>query len=94
MRSCELLSNAATLLMSRPACRARALPAPTCAAVRRWVMYYPRSQQRVPALRLRGRWLEQLGFAIGSKLCVTVRDRALVITVIGEECMRRCKASR
>ncbi|QBH02164.1 type I toxin-antitoxin system SymE family toxin [Xanthomonas oryzae] len=49
--------------------------------------YYPNSQQRVPALRLRGRWLEQLGFAIGSKLCITVRDRALVITVIGEECV-------
>ncbi|WP_248279478.1 SymE family type I addiction module toxin [Xanthomonas campestris] len=48
--------------------------------------YYPDSQQRVPALRLRGRWLEQVGFAIGSKLCVTVHDRALVITVIGEEC--------
>ncbi|KGE50290.1 SymE family type I addiction module toxin [Xanthomonas axonopodis pv. vasculorum] len=56
--------------------------------------YYPDSQQRVPALRLRGRWLEQLGFAIGSKLSVTVQDRALVITVIGEECMRRCKISR
>nr|WP_241148227.1 SymE family type I addiction module toxin [Xanthomonas axonopodis] len=52
------------------------------------------SQQRVPALRLRGRWLEQLGFAIGSKLSVTVQDCALVITVIGEECMRRCKVSR
>ncbi|WP_242629200.1 SymE family type I addiction module toxin [Xanthomonas oryzae] len=49
--------------------------------------YYPNSQQRVPTLRLRGRWLEQLGFAIGSKLCITVRDRALVITVIGEECV-------
>ncbi|MCD0244419.1 type I toxin-antitoxin system SymE family toxin [Xanthomonas melonis] len=46
--------------------------------------YYPESQQRVPALRLRGRWLEQLGFAIGSKLRVTVRDRELVINVIGE----------
>ncbi|MGS0541014.1 SymE family type I addiction module toxin [Xanthomonas oryzae] len=56
--------------------------------------YYPNSQQRVPTLRLRGRWLEQLGFAIGSKLRVTVEDRALVITVAGEECMRRCKASR
>nr|WP_256723765.1 SymE family type I addiction module toxin [Xanthomonas oryzae] len=56
--------------------------------------YYPNSQQRVPTLRLRGGWLEQLGFAIGSKLRVTVEDRALVITVAGEECMRRCKASR
>ncbi|WP_341809311.1 SymE family type I addiction module toxin [Xanthomonas oryzae pv. oryzicola] len=49
--------------------------------------YYPDSHQRVPALRLRGRWLEQLGFAIGCKLRITVRDRELVITVVGEECM-------
>ncbi|PPU91074.1 SymE family type I addiction module toxin [Xanthomonas albilineans] len=49
--------------------------------------YYPDSQQPIPALRLRGRWLEQLGFAIGSKLRITVRDRELVITVAGEECM-------
>ncbi|MFL8004372.1 SymE family type I addiction module toxin [Xanthomonas vasicola] len=41
--------------------------------------YYPDSQQPVPALRLRGRWLEKLGFAIGSKLRITVRDRELVI---------------
>ncbi|WP_428959980.1 SymE family type I addiction module toxin [Xanthomonas oryzae] len=50
--------------------------------------YYPNSHQLVPALRLRGRWLEQLGFAIGCKLRITVRDRELVITVIDEECMR------
>ncbi|HHZ24989.1 TPA: type I toxin-antitoxin system SymE family toxin [Xanthomonas vasicola pv. zeae] len=49
--------------------------------------YYPDSQQAVPALRLRGRWLEQLGFVIGCKLRVTVRDRELVITVVGEERM-------
>ncbi|QBH02157.1 type I toxin-antitoxin system SymE family toxin [Xanthomonas oryzae] len=49
--------------------------------------YYPNSQQRVPTLRLRGRWLEQFGFAIGSKLCVTVHDCALVITVAGDEGM-------
>ncbi|MDI9071124.1 SymE family type I addiction module toxin [Xanthomonas oryzae] len=47
--------------------------------------YYPDSHQRVPALRLRGRWLEQLGFAIGCKLRITVRDSELVITVVGEE---------
>ncbi|OLI53801.1 transposase [Xanthomonas oryzae pv. oryzae] len=47
--------------------------------------YYPDSQKPVPALRLRGRWLEQLGFAIGSKLRITVRDRELVIMVVDEE---------
>ncbi|WP_045738746.1 SymE family type I addiction module toxin [Xanthomonas sp. MUS 060] len=47
--------------------------------------YYLDNHQPVPALRLRGRWLEELGFAIGCKLRITVRDRELVITVVGEE---------
>ncbi|CBA16760.1 hypothetical protein XALC_2279 [Xanthomonas albilineans GPE PC73] len=47
--------------------------------------YYPDSHKPVPTLRLRGRWLEQLGFAIGSKLRITVRDGELVIAVVGEE---------
>ncbi|WP_230598662.1 SymE family type I addiction module toxin [Xanthomonas albilineans] len=46
--------------------------------------YYPDSHQPVPALRLRGRWLEQLGFAIGCKLQIAVRDRELVITVVDD----------
>nr|WP_249263286.1 SymE family type I addiction module toxin [Xanthomonas axonopodis] len=29
--------------------------------------YYPDSHQRIPTLRLRGRWMEQLGFTIGEK---------------------------
>ncbi|WP_308694559.1 SymE family type I addiction module toxin [Xanthomonas albilineans] len=41
----------------------------------------------MPALRLRGRWLEELGFAIGCKLRITVRDHELVITVVEEERM-------
>ncbi|WP_162836146.1 SymE family type I addiction module toxin [Xanthomonas albilineans] len=49
--------------------------------------YYPDSHQPVPALRLRGRWLEQLGFAIGSKLRIIVRDSELVITVVGADYM-------
>ncbi|WP_241847244.1 SymE family type I addiction module toxin [Xanthomonas oryzae] len=49
--------------------------------------YYPDSQKPVPALRLRGRWLEQLGFAIGCKLRIAVRDRELVITVVDEQGM-------
>ncbi|MGS0604598.1 SymE family type I addiction module toxin [Xanthomonas oryzae pv. oryzicola] len=39
----------------------------------------------MPALRLRGRWLEKFGFAIGSKLCATVRNRAFFITMTGDE---------
>ncbi|MGL6827417.1 type I toxin-antitoxin system SymE family toxin, partial [Xanthomonas hortorum pv. gardneri] len=40
--------------------------------------YYPASDQRIPTLRLRGRWLEQLGFTIGSKLHIRLRDGELV----------------
>ncbi|QNH15039.1 type I toxin-antitoxin system SymE family toxin [Xanthomonas sp. SS] len=47
--------------------------------------YYPASNQVVPSLRLRGRWLEQLGFAIGSTLRIEVRDGALVVRIAGEE---------
>jgi len=47
--------------------------------------YYPASNQVVPALRLRGRWLEQLGFAIGSTLRIEVRDGELVVRVAGAD---------
>ncbi len=43
--------------------------------------YYPDSHQRIPPLRLRGRWLEQLGFTIGSKLNIRMRNGELVVTV-------------
>ncbi|MGV7180603.1 SymE family type I addiction module toxin [Xanthomonas axonopodis] len=43
--------------------------------------YYPASDQRIPTLRLRGRWLEQLGFTIGSKLHIRMRNGELVVTV-------------
>ncbi|NJC37473.1 toxic protein SymE [Xanthomonas arboricola] len=43
--------------------------------------YYPDSHRRIPTLRLRGRWLEQLGFTIGSKLNIRMRNGELVVTV-------------
>ncbi|WP_407508023.1 SymE family type I addiction module toxin, partial [Xanthomonas euvesicatoria] len=43
--------------------------------------YYPDSHQRIPTLRLRGRWLEQLGFTIGSKLNISMRNGELVVSV-------------
>ncbi|WP_372177838.1 SymE family type I addiction module toxin [Xanthomonas axonopodis pv. phyllanthi] len=43
--------------------------------------YYPDSHQRIPTLRLRGRWLEQLGFTIGSKLNIRMRNGELAVTV-------------
>ncbi|ATS39994.1 MULTISPECIES: SymE family type I addiction module toxin [Xanthomonas] len=38
--------------------------------------------QRIPSVRLRGLWLEQLGFAIGCKLQITAREGELVVTVV------------
>ncbi|RFF45518.1 SymE family type I addiction module toxin, partial [Xanthomonas campestris] len=43
--------------------------------------YYPTTNQRIPTLRLRGRWLEQLGFTIGSKLHIRLRNGELVVSV-------------
>ncbi|PPU13255.1 type I toxin-antitoxin system SymE family toxin [Xanthomonas arboricola pv. corylina] len=37
--------------------------------------------QRIPSVRLRGLWLEQLGFAVGRKLQITARNGELVVTV-------------
>ncbi|WP_338334453.1 SymE family type I addiction module toxin [Xanthomonas euvesicatoria] len=47
--------------------------------------YYPTSDQRVPTLRLRGRWLEQLGFAIGSKLSIRIHHGELVVSLAAED---------
>lgn len=41
-----------------------------------------RHSQRIPSVRLRGLWLEQLGFAIGCKLQITARAGELVVTVV------------
>jgi toxic protein SymE len=46
--------------------------------------YSPASDVPVPTLRLRGRWLEQGGFAIGSKLHIAARDGELVVTVVSD----------
>jgi len=42
------------------------------------------SGKRMPALRLGGRWMEELGFTIGSTLRVQVRDGELVVSVARE----------
>ncbi|WP_126972395.1 SymE family type I addiction module toxin [Xanthomonas sp. BRIP62411] len=47
--------------------------------------YYFIGNQRIPALRLRGRWLEQLGSTIGSKLPIRLRNGYLIVTVAPAE---------
>ncbi len=46
--------------------------------------YYDTSPQPVPMLRLRGHWLEKLGFTIGSKLQIAVSEGKLMVTVTPE----------
>jgi len=41
--------------------------------------------KRTPALRLGGRWMEELGFTIGSTLRVQVRDGDLVVSVASKD---------
>ncbi|WP_115514907.1 MULTISPECIES: SymE family type I addiction module toxin [Xanthomonas] len=47
-------------------------------------MRFLTSRHPVATLRLRGRWLEQLGFAIGKKFHVSVRDSELVVGLVTE----------
>lgn len=41
-----------------------------------------------PVLRLSGLWLEQLGFAIGSKVQITARAGELVVSTVEGETIR------
>lgn len=38
-----------------------------------------------PMIRMRGRWLEQLGFDRGERITVTVEPKRLVLTLVDEE---------
>ena len=38
-----------------------------------------RNNREVPELRLTGVWMERLGFRIGARVSVTMRDRLLII---------------
>ncbi|MFP7194932.1 SymE family type I addiction module toxin, partial [Xanthomonas hortorum] len=44
-------------------------------------VYSPARDQPIPPPRHHGRWLEQLGFTIGSKLHIRLRDGELVVSV-------------
>ena len=43
--------------------------------------------QRIPSVRLRGLWLERLGFTVGCKLQITARNGELV--TVAEDSIRR-----
>lgn len=40
-----------------------------------------RSRRSVPMIRLRGRWLEQLGFTTGKRIAITTDANRLIITL-------------
>ena len=42
-----------------------------------------RASHAVPMIRLRGQWLQQLGFAAGKRIAITAEKNRLVITIEG-----------
>ncbi len=42
---------------------------------------YYSSDRRVPAIRISGRWLQQLGFTTGTRVTITPERRRLVLTI-------------
>ena len=49
-------------------------------------LYRRSGNRKVPELRLRGLWIESLGFKAGELVNITVRDRLMIIEVVEEEC--------
>jgi toxic protein SymE len=49
------------------------------------VLHRPAGDRRAPILPLSGLWLEQLGFAIGSRLQIAARAGELVVSVADAE---------
>ncbi len=42
---------------------------------------YYREERRVPAIRISGEWLQQLGFTTGARVTITPEKRRLVLTI-------------
>ena len=60
--------------------------APALRSRRLTVSYLPAPwPDPLPYLRLRGRWLEQAGFAVGAQIRVRVEPHRLILEVIDEE---------
>lgn len=38
-----------------------------------------------PMIRMRGRWLQQLGFDSGERIAVTIEPKRIVLTLVDEE---------
>ncbi len=57
----------------------------TCSALRATHLPYSPELPPIPALRLKGRWLAQAGFGIGSRIEVIVTEGELVLRVLPAE---------
>lgn len=62
------------------------LASPSIASWASPVLHRHTGDRRIPVLRLSGLWLEQIGFAIDSKVQITVRAGELVVWVVEAEC--------
>ena len=44
------------------------------------VVSFPQGGERVPSVRVAGKWLERFGFRLGGKVILTATDRQILIT--------------
>ena len=79
------VSSAASAAPPDPAMSPRHLLVTSLPKALRWSPVSQRNSPPIPYLRLRGRWLERAGFAVGSTVRVSVEPRRLVIEVIEKE---------
>lgn len=71
--------------MSRPSTKRRRLTVSATAAEQRATRWPRRLLAPMPFLRLRGRWLDQAGFAIGAAVRVAVAPGLLVLEVLNHD---------
>ena len=49
-------------------------------------LYRRSGNRKVPELRLRGLWIESLGFKAGGMVNITVREGLMIIEAVEEQC--------
>jgi len=62
------------------------MPKPLTHQLKISALYRRSDNRKVPELRLRGLWIELLGFKAGELINITVRDKLMIIEVVEEEC--------
>ena len=77
--------SAASTASSDTAMNSRRLRVTSLPEALRWSPVSQRNSSPIPYLRLRGRWLEHAGFAVGSTVRVSMEPGRLVIEVAESE---------